>query len=266
MQTMNNDATPMDPIKPLRLQAINPTLHGATPDLSNFVQQVQETNAKAIAKQLNTFAKNTNLALNRSGAKLKIDPAAQFSQCISAAIPSLVHQIQSSPMNKMVKALDRQFFGPKVDYSALFNNTGAINQALEELLSTTSFAISFQNFEFALQDTVDKLAVPDEAPKDQIPSHPEEGSKDSATTKSIALSATYRTTNALTALLDQIMEFARKKAISHNAASLIAQSIVTLAALGLTANPVLVITLIWSFEQVIQRLLRSPDELGVAKD
>lgn len=169
---MNNDATPMGPIKPLRLQAINPTLHGVTPDLSNFAQQVHETNVGGIAKQLNAFAKNISLALNRSGTKRKIDPAAQFSQCISAAIPSLVHQIQSSPINKMVKALDRQFFGPKVDYSALFNNTGAINQALEELLSTPSFAISFQNFEFALQDTVDKLAVPDAAPKDQIPSPP----------------------------------------------------------------------------------------------
>lgn len=263
---MNKNVNPLDPVENLRVQAKNPTLHCVTPDLSSALQQVHTANAKAIAEQVKTFSKSANLALNTSGIKSMVDSATQLSQAMSATIPSFVHQVQSQTMKNLVKSIDQQFFRPRIDYSALFKNTEAVDEAIESLLSAPSFAVNFRNFESALQDAVDDLAVSNEATENQVLSRPGESAKGPATNESTALSATDRATEAFTALLDQIMETTRTKAISSNAASLIAQSVITLATVGLTANPVLLIFLVWSLEQAIQWVLRSPDELGVAED
>lgn len=263
---MNGNANPLDPIEPLRLQAKNPTLHCVTPDLSSAVQQVHSANAKAIAEQVTALSKSANLALETSGIKSMVDSATQLSQAMSATIPNFVHQVQSPTMKNLVKSIDQQFFRPRIDYSALFKNTEAVNKAIDSLLSTPSFALNFHNFGVALQEAVDDVSVQNEAPQNQVLSYPDESAKDPAATESPTLSATERAAEAFTALLDQSMESARKTAISFDAASLIAQIVITLAVMGLQAHPVLIITLIWSLEQAIQRLLRSPDELDGAED
>lgn len=263
---MNDNANPLDPIEPLRLRAKNPTLHCVTPDLSSAVQQVHSANAKTIAEQVTTFSKSANLALDTSGIKSMVDSATQLSQAMSATIPSFVHQVQSPAMKDLVKSIDQQFFSSRVDYSALFKNTEAVNKAIESLLSTPSFALNFHNFESALQDAVDGVSVRNETPQNQVPACSDESTNNPVLADSTTLSAIDRAAVALAVLLEQIMESVRKKAISFNAASLLAQVVVTLATLQLTADPVLSITLAWSLEQAVQRLLRSPDELGVAED
>lgn len=166
-------------------------------------------NTKAIAEQVTKLSKNANLVLNASGFQSMVGSATQLSQTMSPAIPSLVHQVQSPTMKNLVNFIDQQYFSPRIDYSALFKNTEAVNKAIESLLSAPSFALNFHNFGVALQEAVDDVSVQNEAPQNQVLSYSDTCANNPVATESTTLSVIDRATAAFTELLDQIMESVR---------------------------------------------------------